>query len=687
MLYVKGVGPRKAEVLEKHGLKEVRDLLYYFPRTYLDRTNIVPIARVKLNQPVTIIGRVKAHGALYGRRRKMYEVILEDDTGAVTLRWFHAIRYWEDLFKKGQRFAATGTVTYYSGYEMIHPELERLEEDSDQMIHAGRIIPVYPQTAVLNKVGLNSRGIRRLTSLILDNMIERIEDPLPTKENKKLGLPLLHEAIVGIHYPGSRDEIESSRRRFAFEELLKFQYLVFRSKSQKEKVVKSHRYRPPGENMTSFKTQLSFQLTDSQKKVIREIFSDLQCEHPMARLLQGDVGCGKTVVAVLAGLYVAENDLQTAFMAPTEILAEQHYRIWSDALSQIGVTSALLTSSLKLSQKKAVARRCAGGEIQILFGTHALIYDYVSFRRLGLVVIDEQHRFGVHQRGKLYAKGDNPDLLVLTATPIPRTLALTLYGDLDISTIDTLPPGRKKTRTIWRMHDARDQVYQFVRDDIEKGGQVYIVYPVIEKSDQLNLESVEEAYRELSERVFEKLRVGMVHGRVKQKEREAVLERFRCGQLDILLSTTVIEVGIDNPNATVMIIEHAERFGLSQLHQLRGRIGRGRKEATLVALAHPPISDVARRRLATFTATTDGFRIAEADLELRGPGEMFGVRQSGLPEFRTAKLSADRDLIEAGRRLLEDLFASDKHLDEQYLNLYTYLNETTSPKETLLGGG
>lgn len=686
-MYVKGIGPWRAEALAKHGLNDVRDLLYYFPRAYLDRTNIVPIARVKLDQPVTIVGRVKAHGALYGRRRKMYEVILEDDTGAVTLRWFRGLRYWEKLFEKGQRFAATGVVSYYTGYQMVHPEMERLEEDSDQMIHAGRIIPVYPQTAALNKVGLNSRGIRRLTSLILDNMSERIKDPLPTKENRKLGLPLLHEAIVGIHYPGSRDEIESSRRRFAFEELLKFQYLVFRSKSQKEKVVKKHRYRPPGEGMTSFKTQLPFQLTDSQKKVIREIFSDLQCEHPMARLLQGDVGCGKTVVAVLAALYVAENDLQTAFMAPTEILAEQHYRIWSDALLQVGVTSALLTSSLKAAEKKGVARRCAEGEIQILFGTHALIYDYVSFSRLGLVIIDEQHRFGVHQRGKLYAKGDNPDLLVLTATPIPRTLALTLYGDLDISTIDNLPPGRKKTQTVWRMHDARDQVYQFVREDIEKGGQVYIVYPVIEKSDQLNLESVEEAYRELSKRVFEKLRVGMVHGRVKQKEREAVLEQFRCGQLDILLSTTVIEVGIDNPNATMMIIEHAERFGLSQLHQLRGRIGRGRKEATLVALAHPPISDVARRRLATFTATTDGFRIAEADLELRGPGEMFGVRQSGLPEFRSAKLSADRDLIEAGRRLLEDLFAGDKQLDREYRNLYTYLNESASPKETLLGGG
>jgi len=685
--YVKGVGPRKAEVLAQHGLNEVRDLLFYFPRAYLDRTNIVPIARVKLDQSVTIVGRVKAHGALYGRRRKMYEVILEDGTGAITLRWFHGLRYWERLFKKGQKFAVTGVVGYYTGYQMVHPEMERLEEDSDQMIHAGRIIPVYPQTANLSKVGLNSRGIRRLTTFIFDNLTDRIEDALPTMERRRLNLPALHDAVAKIHYPVNHKDIESSRRRLAFDELLKFQFLVFRRKGEKESAIKRHRYDPPGDKLTEFKTRLPFQLTGAQKKAVREIFADMQTAHPMARLLQGDVGCGKTVVAVLAGLYVAENNLQTAFMAPTEILAEQHYRNWKGPLSEVGVTCGLLTSSIKPSEKKAVAQRCADGGTHILFGTHALIYDYVSFSRLGLVVIDEQHRFGVQQRGKLYAKGDNPDLLILTATPIPRTLALTLYGDLDISTIDTLPPGREETRTVWRMYEVREKVYEFVREDVEKGGQVYIIYPVIEKSDQLELESIEEAYRELSEQVFPQLRVGMVHGKMKSKERETVLQKFRDRQLDILLSTTVIEVGIDNPNATSMIIEHAERFGLSQLHQLRGRIGRGQKKATLVALAHPPISDIAHQRLEIFTSTSDGFKIAEADLELRGPGEMFGVRQSGLPEFRVAKLVSDRDLIEAGHRLLGHLFSVGKQLNGEYRNLYNYLNKTADYKEMLLGGG
>jgi ATP-dependent DNA helicase RecG len=687
LMYVKGIGPARAEVLERHRLKEVRDLLFYFPRAYLDRTNIVPIAKLKFDQIVTIIGRVKACGSLYGRRRKMYEVILEDDTGAITLRWFHALRYWEGTFKKGQRYAATGKVAYYSGYEMIHPELERLEEDSDQMIHAGRIIPVYPQTAELTRIGLNSRSIRRLTSFIFDNLTERIEDPLPKSENRKLGLPLLHEAIKGIHYPDSRDEIESCRRRLAFDELLRFQFLVYQSRSQKQKVVKTHRYHAPQDKLRAFKNLLPFQLTDSQKKVIREIFADLQSDHPMARLLQGDVGCGKTVVAILAALYVAESGLQTAFMAPTEILAEQHYRTWEKALAEVGVTSCLLTSSLKPTEKKQIARRCADGEIHILLGTHALIYDYVSFKNLGLVIIDEQHRFGVQQRGKLHAKGDNPDLLVLTATPIPRTLALTLYGDLDISTIDTLPPGRKITRSAWRTHETRDKVYEFVKEEIKKGGQAYIVYPIIEKSELVELESVEDAYRQLTEGAFRGYRLGMVHGRMKAKEQDAVLERFRHGQLDILVATTVVEVGLDNPKATVMIIEHAERFGLAQLHQLRGRIGRSDKQATLVAIAHPPISDLAHKRLETFTNTTDGFKIAEVDLELRGPGEMFGVRQSGLPEFRTANLVADRDLIEAGRRLMEHLLTNDDKLDGEYASLKTYLRESVAQRMVHLGGG
>jgi len=347
----------------------------------------------------------------------------------------------------------------------------------------------------------------------------------------------------------------------------------------------------------------------------------------------------------------------------------------------------LLTSSLKPKEKKKTAQLCQQGEIQILFGTHALIYDYISFKNLGLVIIDEQHRFGVEQRGKLYTKGDNPDLLVMTATPIPRTLAMTFYGDLNISTIDTLPIGRKPIQTVWRNQDVRDKVYRFVVDNVKKGGQAYIVYPLIEKSGQLQLENVEDAYRELSDGALKECRLGMVHGRIKPKERQEVLHRFFNKELDVLLATTVIEVGLDNPNATVMIIEHAERFGLSQLHQLRGRIGRGEKQATLVAIAHPPISDIGRQRLDYFVSTTDGFKIAEADLKLRGPGEMFGVRQSGLPELRIARITEDQALIKAARELLQYLFQNENRLDSGYQKLYNYMDKNTKQKQILLGAG
>jgi len=684
--FVKGVGPKRAQVLAKSGLVEVKDILYYFPRHYLDRTNIIPIAKLKWNETATIIGTIKSHGVLYGRRPR-YEVILGDDTGSITLVWFHSIKYWERLFKKGQKFAATGMVSHYNGLQMIHPDLERLEEDSDRMIHAGRIIPVYPQTSELNKVGLNSKNIRKLTSFIFDNLNDEIPDNLPEQELKKYKLFGLHQAIKNIHYPPNRDDIEKSRKRLAFDELLNFQFLVFNNKKYKEQTIKKHSYKRPGAKLTEFKNNLSFELTTGQKKVIKEIFEDLQKKHPMSRLLQGDVGSGKTVVAILAGLYVADNGMQVAFMAPTEILAEQHYRNWKNPLSEVGISSALLTSSFKPKEKKKTAQQCQQGEISILFGTHALIYDYVSFKNLGLVIIDEQHRFGVEQRGKLYTKGDHPDLLVMTATPIPRTLAMTFYGDLDISTIDTLPSGRKPIQTVWRNKDVRDKVYRFVVNNVKKGGQAYIVYPLIEKSDQLELENVEDAYRELSEGALRECRLGMVHGRIKPKERQEILHRFFNKELDILLATTVIEVGLDNPNATVMIIEHAERFGLSQLHQLRGRIGRGDKQATLIAIAHPPISDIGRQRLDYFVSTTDGFKIAEADLKLRGPGEMFGVRQSGLPELRIAKITEDQDLIKAARELLQYLFQNENRLDSGYQKLYNYLEKNTEQKQTLLSAG
>jgi ATP-dependent DNA helicase RecG len=685
--YVKGVGPKKAEVLAAQGLTTVQDLLYYFPRHYLDRTNVVPIGKVQIDQIVTIVGEIKAHGILYGGKSRRYEVTLGDDTGNISLLWFAGVQFWERLFKKGQIFAATGRVNYFQGLQIVHPDLERLEDESAGMVHAGRIIPVYPQTAELSKVGLSSKGIRKVTTYIFDNLTESIPDPLPQSVRRQFGLVPLHDAIAKTHYPDDRDQIELCRRRLAYDELLRFQFLVYRNKGRKAATVKQHRYAAPSEKLSRFKEALPFQLTSAQKAVIKEIFADLQKEHPMSRLLHGDVGCGKTVVAVAAALYAAENGLQCAFMAPTEILAEQHYRNWQPQLESVGVEAALLTAGLTPPQKKKIGRLCAEGAIQIVFGTHALIYDYVTFHRLGLVIIDEQHRFGVEQRGKLYAKGHDPDLLVMTATPIPRTLALTLYGDMDISTIDSLPPGRLPVRTAWRSNDAREKVYDFIRAEVAKGGQGYIIYPLIEKSEQLDLKNVDEAYEELSAGPFKGLRIAAIHGRVKAKDRDDILMRYRNREIDILLATTVIEVGIDNPNATVLVIEHAERFGLAQLHQLRGRVGRGAKQATVIALAESHLSEYARKRLEYFAGTTDGFQIAEADLELRGPGEVFGVRQSGQPELQAANLFRDRDLMEGARKLLETLFSAGDALDSAHRGLYTYLHRYAQGRDRLLGGG
>ncbi|MEA2030688.1 MAG: ATP-dependent DNA helicase RecG [candidate division Zixibacteria bacterium] len=684
--YVKGVGPRKAKALSDHKLNTVNDLLWYFPRQYLDRTMIIPISDLKVDQTVTIVGQVKAHGVLHGKRRR-YEIILGDRTGAVSLLWFRGVHYWQRLFKKNQWYAATGTVGYFQGFQIIHPDLEHLEDESDQMIHAGRIIPVYPQTSDLNKIGLNSKGIRRITTFIFENLREQIADPLPQAEKQRLHLLGLHEAVEHIHYPTNRNQIESCRRRLAFDELLEFQAMVLNRRMEKEITIKKHHYTESGDTINKFVKSLPFNLTIGQNNAIDEIINDLGQERSMARMLQGDVGCGKTVVAILAGLHAVKNRIQTAFMAPTEILAEQHFHNWQLPLEEAGVRCALLTSSMSKTEKDKIAHDCNQGEIGILFGTHALIYDYVSFKRLGLVIIDEQHRFGVKQRDKLHAKGDNPDLLVMTATPIPRTLALTLYGDLDITTIPDMPPGRKPVQTVWRTHDVAEKVYQFVREEINKGGQAYFIYPLIDKSEQLNLSSVEEAYKELSNNQFSNLKVGMVHGRIKPKDRDKILNQFHDGKLDVLMATTVVEVGIDNPKATLMVIEHGERFGLAQLHQLRGRIGRGEKQSTLVAMAYPPISDMAHRRLDYFTQTTDGFKIAEADLELRGPGELYGLKQSGLPELRTARLSSDYDLLEAARELLEYLFSANKNLDTTYQNLYTYLQQSIMTRELTLGGG
>ncbi len=685
--YVKGVGPRRAEVLASQGLNTVRDLLSYYPRRYLDRTTVLPIEQLRIDQTVTIIGTVRAHGQLPGRRARRYEVILGDSTGDITLVFFEGAQFWRSYFKKGMVLAATGQVRYYHTKQIIHPDMERLETDSDKMIHAGRIIPVYPQTSDLTKVGLSSKAFRSLTTMVFEVLAETIPDYLPPRIRFEYGFPAMHDAVKLMHYPETRGDIEKSRERLAFDELLSFQYLINKRKEQKAKVNKNHSYAEPGAVLKKFKSELAFSLTSGQVKSVSEIFKDLKSPHPMNRLLQGDVGCGKTVVAIAAAVYAAENKLQTAFMAPTEILAEQHFRNWHHVLDSLGIKTAMLTSATKSKEKTIILEKCASGVISLIIGTHALLNESIEFAKLGLVIIDEQHRFGVEQRGKLYTKGDNPDLLVMTATPIPRTLALTLYGDLEISAIDTMPPGRKPIKTVWREGSTRDKVYEYIKDEIIKGGQAYIIYPLIEKSDKVELRSVEEAFKELASGVFSNNKTAMIHGRVKAADKEKILEQFRNRQLDILFATTVIEVGIDNPNATIMLIEHGERFGLAQLHQLRGRVGRGEKDSLVVAIAYGPISEIAQRRLEYFAGTTDGFKIAEADLELRGPGEFFGTRQSGLPEFKVANIARDRNLIETSRNLLSRLSAPNLGLSDDYKKVIDHLEEFAQSRLQNLTGG
>ncbi len=682
--YMKGVGPKRAEGLETVGITTVRDLLYYLPRKYLDRTMITPIGKIKANTTVTIIGKVLGKGILKGGRHRL-EVIIGDDTGYIALIWFNRPYFFEKLFNKNEVYAAVGPVTYFQQLQIVHPEMERIGDEDDQLVHAGRIVPVYRSTSELKTSYVSGKVMRRLVNEAVEQTRGKITDPVPVEFVKPLGLHDLNFALSQVHYPDSIENADTARKRLAFDELLELQYLILSYRKEKSSNPKSIAYKGPGKTYNGFLKSLPFSLTEDQKKSSLKIIDDMQKERPMNRLLQGDVGCGKTVVAVSAAVFAAENNLQTAFMAPTELLAEQHYHTWEKKLAEVGIKSGLLTGSMKAAEKKDTIERLQNGEIDILFGTHALLSDPVEFPRLGLVVIDEQHRFGVMQRGKLIAKGLNPDILVMTATPIPRTLALTLYGDLDITSIRSLPPGRKGTKTAWRAASARPEIYDYLKKEVKGGEQVFIIYPLVEKSDKLDLQAAEDEYSRLKAEVFSEFKIGLVHGQMPADKRDKTILKFRNRKLDILVSTTVIEVGIDIPSANIMIIEHAERFGLSQLHQLRGRVGRGGKKGLVVAVATPPLSEQARQRLALFTETDDGFKIAEADLELRGPGEFFGTRQHGLPELKIANLARDADLLEPARELVVRLLGKDKELDRGEAGLLSYLKMKSAERRKLAG--
>ncbi|HDL04423.1 MAG TPA: ATP-dependent DNA helicase RecG [candidate division Zixibacteria bacterium] len=680
--YLKGVGPRRAQILNGIGVHCIRDLLYYLPRRYIDRSMIVPIGSLKANMTATVIGKVMGSGILMGRRKRL-EVVLGDDSGYISLIWFAGYKYLEKMFKKGDILSVTGQVTYFQQRQIVHPEVERIEDEAAELIHTGRIVPVYPSTGALKKAGITGRALRQLVSRALEMVGDRIDDYLPDKFRKEIDLQALGNALHLIHYPEKVDDPERARKRLAFDELLDLQYLILKSRKDKNRISKGHEYARPGKKVKDFLKALPFRLTEDQKKTTERILADMQADKPMHRLMQGDVGCGKTVVALIASVYAAENGLQTAFMAPTELLAEQHYNNWRQPLEDIGITSSLMTGALKAADRRRINEAAKSGDSNIVFGTHAVISDTVQFKELGLVIIDEQHRFGVMQRGRLIGKGKHPDTLVMTATPIPRTLALTLYGDLDISSIRTMPPGRQPTKTVWRSASSRPEMYKYLITRLEDGDQVFFVYPLVERSEKMDLQAAEDEYKRLKKEVFGQFNVGLVHGRMKNNVREKTIGAFRKKEIDILVSTTVIEVGIDIPTANVMVIEHAERFGLSQLHQLRGRVGRGGKRGMAIAVASTPISDLAKKRLDMFVSSTDGFKIAEADLELRGPGEFFGTRQHGLPELTVANLVRDTDLLTAAREIIIELLGKARDFDMDDRRLINYLESRLAGRKTL----
>lgn len=647
---LKGVGPARARALAKLGIRTLGDFVRFYPRTYEDRTRFVPIAELKPGQAVCVSAMVSGAPWVYRARsgRELVKVQATDGVGLLEITFFNR-SYVKNQLLPGKTYVFFGEVAGSARRpEMINP----IFEPADKPLRAlGRIVPIYPLSAGLNQSFLAS-CVRRALRALGDTP----PDPLPRDVQQTQGLSSLRYALENIHFPSSPKALEIARRRLVFEELFIFSAaLVWLRRGRK-----ASRGRPFGEHdLGEFYDKLPFTLTGAQKRAIQEAVSDMRRGVPMSRLVQGDVGSGKTVVAAACCWYAWKSGCQSAFMAPTEILASQHEKTLSTLLEPHGIRVALLTGSLPARRKRTVLEQIQLGEVDVVVGTHALISEGVTFFDLGLVVTDEQHRFGVDQRSALSRKGEHPHVLVMSATPIPRTLALILYGDLDISVIDELPPGRTPVSTYVVGEGMRDRIYNFVRKLVSEGRQVYIVCPMVEEDEtgELDLKSVTEYARRLQNEVFPDLSVGLVHGKLRPAEKDAVMAAFAAGEIDILVATTVIEVGVDVPNATLMIIENAERFGLSQLHQLRGRVGRGKHQSYCILFEGGSGGEIARERLKIFTETTDGFKIAEEDLRLRGPGDFFGSRQHGLPMLRIASLVTDMQTLSeaqaAARALLE----------------------------------
>ncbi len=660
--YIKGVGPKRAEAFEKLGLKYSTDLLTVYPRIYLINSTIRSLAKHH-DKNVLIRGKVIDKYIPYKPNHPTKIVIFDGTASIESLMWGNTF-YREKQFKIGDEYIFWGKVTYNTYERDIKFDIRdhKKLDDGDEELLKYPLIPVYILSEELKKTWIKPLSLTKIIFNAIKNCSDGITEVL-SKEVRETNILLDHKsALLRTHYPKSIEDIETSRQTLAFEELFYLQLVMALKKQSIAAGGKGIKFEKIGNRFEKlFKEHLGFELTNAQKKVIKEIIGDMRSAKPMNRLLQGDVGSGKTIVAVFCFLVAIENDYQAAFMCPTEILAEQHFKTLKYYFDKLGINAVLLVGGQKKKLRESILDEIITGKAQVVVGTHALIQGAVEFKNLGFTVIDEQHKFGVMQRAKLKAKGNNPDVLVMTATPIPRTLSLTVYGDLDVSVIDELPKNRKPVKTALRTEADRINVYRFIKDEIKKGRQAYIVYPIIQESEKLDLKSAVEHYELLRKQVFPELKLGLVHGRLPWNEIDETIEAFKEKKIDILVSTTVIEVGIDIPNATIMLVEEAQRFGLSQLHQLRGRVGRGAEKSFCILISDKP-GEISSQRLKVMTETNDGFLISETDMNLRGPGEFFGTRQSGELKFSAADLSKDMGLIERARESAFGLIAADPEL-------------------------
>ncbi len=659
--YLKGVGEHRARLLNKLNIFYIEDLLEHFPRDYINRKSAVKISNLQFNQHCSFVGEIVSIEKRYTSPKKyQLNVVISDGEDYLFCTWFQFGNWFIKQFEVGKQIWVSGVVSEFRGSpQIVHPQIEILDNTDSKLDFwkTRSILPVYPLTE-----RLSMNVMRDLIYKAFELYNKNIEETLPEYILKKFKFEHRRISLQKVHFSQHPQEIKKLKERFAFEELFYTQIMLARSKYKHHREKLGYQFELKKTYTTKLKNSLTFELTSAQKKVIREIVNDMTSSRQMNRLLQGDVGSGKTIVTVFAMLLALENGFQSAFMTPTEILAEQHFRNISNLLSnQPSIKIALLKGG-NYKGKKQTLEQIANGEINIIIGTHALIQKDVKFHNVGFVAIDEQHRFGVEQRAVLSQKNKHPDLMYLSATPIPRSLALTVYGDLDVSIIDELPPHRKSIKTFWHSSQQNNIVFDKVREQLLKGRQVYIVCPLIEESEKIDLLDAETLFKYISTKIYPKWKSSLLHGRMKTTEKDRIMEDFKNGKINILVSTTVIEVGIDVPNATVMIIEHAERFGLSQLHQLRGRVGRGSDESFCYLIVHPPISEDGRERLNIMLETNDGFKIAEKDLELRGPGDFFGTEQSGMPIYKHANIVRDQELLKQARILAFNIIEEDDEL-------------------------